>query len=183
MGEFMYICTFFNDRTQKGHKNYCYFIEFDCKMRFIGDFSAKTDAKGRVFLPVAFRKILDAEGELRLVLRKDIFQKCLVLYPESVWNAQLDGLRCGLNQWNSKDQMMLRQFVADAEQVELDSQGRLLISKAKLQYAGIEGDVRFLAMVDRVEVWSKQMFEALMEQCDILGGEMEQRFGEKDGIF
>jgi MraZ protein len=114
---------------------------------------------------------------------KDIFQKCLVLYPESVWNAQLDGLRCGLNQWNSKDQMMLRQFVADAEQVELDSQGRLLISKAKLQYAGIEGDVRFLAMVDRVEVWSKQMFEALMEQCDILGGEMEQRFGEKDGIF
>ena len=79
--------------------------------------------------------------------------------------------------------MMLRQFVADAEQVELDSQGRLLISKAKLQYAGIEGDVRFLAMVDRVEVWSKQMFEALMEQCDILGGEMEQRFGEKDGIF
>lgn len=182
-GEFMYICTFFNEKAQKERGNHCHFIELDCKMRFIGDYSAKADAKGRVFLPVAFRKILDAEGEQGLVLRKDVFQKCLVLYPESVWNAQLDGLRRGLNQWNSKDQMMLRQFVADAELVELDSQGRLLISKNKLQYAGIEGDVRFLAMVDRIEVWSRQMFEALMEQCDILGGEMEQRFGEKDGIF
>lgn len=182
-GEFMYICTFFNEKAQKERENHCYFIELDCKMRFIGDYSAKADAKGRVFLPVAFRKILDAEGEQGLVLRKDVFQKCLVLYPESVWNAQLDGLRGGLNQWNSKDQMMLRQFVVDAELVELDNQGRLLISKNKLQYAGIEGDVRFLAMVDRIEVWSKQMFEALMEQCDALGGEMEQKFGEKDGLF
>ena len=64
-------------------------------MRFVGDFQAKTDAKGRVFLPAAFRKILEAEGELELVLRRDVFQHCLVLYPESVWNQQLDELKQG----------------------------------------------------------------------------------------
>lgn len=149
-------------------------------MRFIGDYSAKTDAKGRVFLPVAFRKILDAEGERGLVLRRDVFQKCLVLYPESVWNEQLDGLRRGLNPWNSKEQMMLRQFVADAEFVELDGQGRMLVPKAKLHYAGIEGDVRFLAMVDRIEVWSKWALEELIGSHDELGSEMEQKFGQKE---
>lgn len=146
-------------------------------MRFIGDYPAKADAKGRVFLPAAFRKILEAEGELRLVLRNDVFQKCLVLYPESVWNVQLDALRSQMNPWDRRQQMVLRMFEVDAEPVELDAQGRLLISKRKLQYAGIEGDVRFLAMVDRIEIWSKQALEELISQNDGLGGELEALFG------
>ncbi|MBR1667204.1 MAG: division/cell wall cluster transcriptional repressor MraZ [Bacteroidaceae bacterium] len=151
-------------------------------MRFIGDYPAKTDAKGRVFLPVAFRKVLDAEEEKNLVLRNDVFQKCLVLYPESVWNAQLDSLRSQVNQWNSRQQMALRRFEADAEPIELDKNGRLLISKRKLQYAGIEGDVRFLAMVDRIEIWSKAALEEVMNSSVDLGSEMEAMFGQPDGM-
>ena len=157
-----------------------YTSERKMTMRFIGDYGAKTDAKGRAFLPAPFRKILDAEGEKNLVLRSDVFQKCLVLYPESVWNAQLDSLRAQVNQWNSKQQMMLRKFEADAEPIELDSNGRLLISKRKLQYAGIESEVRFLAMVDRIEIWSKQALEELMSSTDDLGHEMEEAFGKVD---
>ena len=56
-------------------------------MRFLGNIEAKMDAKGRAFLPAVFRKILqaggsgtaDADNSLRLVLRKDVFQPCLVL--------------------------------------------------------------------------------------------------------
>ena len=55
-------------------------------MRFFGDFPAKTDAKGRVFLPAAYRKVLAANGEEKLVMRRDLHQACLVLYPESLWN-------------------------------------------------------------------------------------------------
>lgn len=149
-------------------------------MQFIGEYPAKADAKGRVFLPAAFRKVLEAENEQGLVLRQDIFQHCLVLYPESVWGAQLDELRGRINQFNSKQQMLLRMFEADAEPVELDSQGRLLISKRKLQYAGIESDVRFLAMVDRIEIWSKQALEELKAQNENLGQELENMFGQLD---
>jgi MraZ protein len=122
--------------------------------------------------------VLDAEEEKNLVLRQDVFQKCLVLYPESVWNAHLDSLRAKVNPWNSKEQMMLRKFEADAEPIELDKNGRLLISKRKLQYAGIEADVRFLAMVDRVEIWSKQALEEVMKGADNLGEELESLFGQ-----
>ena len=48
-------------------------------MRFLGSIEAKTDAKGRAFLPAAFRKVLQAAGEERLVMRKHIHQLCLVL--------------------------------------------------------------------------------------------------------
>ena len=145
-------------------------------MRFVGDYTAKTDAKGRVFLPAIFRRQLDGMDEEALILRKDVFQKCLVLYPMSVWNAQVDDLQSRLSPWDRKDQMMLRQFVADAEQVELYSQGRILLSKNKLQYAGITSEVRFLAVVDRIEIWSKDALDALMAEADgNLGDDIEGR--------
>lgn len=145
-------------------------------MRFVGDYTAKTDAKGRVFLPAIFRRQLDGMDEEALILRKDVFQKCLVLYPMSVWNAQVDDLQSRLSPWDRKDQMMLRQFVANAEQVELDSQGRILLSKNKLQYAGITSEVRFLAVVDRIEIWSKDALDALMAEADgNLGDDIEGR--------
>lgn len=145
-------------------------------MRFVGDYTAKTDAKGRVFLPAIFRRQLDGMDEEALILRKDVFQKCLVLYPMSVWNAQVDDLQSRLSPWDRKDQMMLRQYVADAEQVELDSQGRILLSKNKLQYAGITSEVRFLAVVDRIEIWRKDALDALMAEADgNLGDDIEGR--------
>ena len=92
MGNKTYICTLFNVHGQKRLKISTNKFEREMTNRFIGDYGAKTDAKGRVFLPAPFRKVLEAEGEKSLVLRNDVFQKCLVLYPESVWNEQLDAL-------------------------------------------------------------------------------------------
>lgn len=145
-------------------------------MRFIGDYSAKTDAKGRVFLPSALRKILNAEGETKLVLRKDVFQKCLVLYPESVWNERLDDLKSHLNLWKREHQAVLRKFCADAETMELDSNGRVLIAKSKLQYAEIGADVRFLGVDDKIEVWSKENLDKLLESEGNLCDEIENLF-------
>ena len=98
-------------------------------MRFLGNIEAKTDSKGRAFLPAVFRKVLQASGEENLVLRKDIFQQCLVLFPESVWNARVDLLKSQLKQWKPSHQQILRQFVSEAEVVSLDGNGRFLISK------------------------------------------------------
>lgn len=145
-------------------------------MRFIGDYTAKTDAKGRVFLPSALRKMLSAEDVTGLVLRRDVFQKCLTLYPVSVWNESLDALKARLNPWDRKHQDVLRRFAADAEYIELDSNGRMLISKPKLQYAEIGADVRFLAVDDRIEVWSKELLDAHLSEENDLGAELEGLF-------
>ena len=104
-------------------------------MRFLGNIEAKTDAKGRVFLPAAFRKVLQSLGSEPLVLRKDVFQSCLVLYPEQVWNEQMDLLRQRLSRWNQQHQLIFRQFVSDVEIVVLDGNGRFLIPKRYLKMA------------------------------------------------
>lgn len=136
-------------------------------MRFLGNIEAKIDAKGRAFLPAVFRKELQGAGEERLVVRKDIFQPCLVLYPESVWNRQMDELRSRLNRWDSTHQAVFRQFVADAEAATLDANGRFLIMKRHLKAAGIDRAVRFIGMDDAIEIWSGDKAEStFMEQED-----------------
>ena len=125
-------------------------------MRFLGNIEAKTDAKGRAFLPAAFRKVLQTEGEERLVLRKDVFQPCLVLYPESVWNEQMDQMRARLNRWNRQHQQVFRQFVSEVELLTLDGNGRFLIPKRYQRMADIEQDIKFVGMGDTIEIWSSK---------------------------
>lgn len=129
-------------------------------MRFTGTIEAKADTKGRVFFPAAFRRVLGDGEDERLVLAKDAFQPCLVVYPWSVWNAQVDELSGRLSRWNAAHRSLFRQFVSDVEVFTLDTNGRFLIPKRYAQMAGISQDVVFLGMDDTVEVWSKLQFAA-----------------------
>lgn len=134
-------------------------------MRFLGNIEAKTDSKGRAFLPATFRKILQVSGEENLVLRKDVFQPCLVVYPESVWNEQLDSLRAKLSRWNAKEQQIYRTFIADAIMLTLDGNGRFLIPKRLCKLANIEQAIRFVGMGDTIEIWrSEGEEESFMDQ-------------------
>ena len=142
-------------------------------MRFIGNIEAKVDAKGRAFLPAAFRKVLQESGEESLVLRKDIFEPCLVLYPESAWNRQLDMLRQKLNRWDGKKQAMFRQFVIDAELITLDSNGRMVIPKRHLKLAEIEQDVRFIGMDDTIEIWNADTANGAFMDADAFAQQLE----------
>ncbi|MBR5542066.1 MAG: division/cell wall cluster transcriptional repressor MraZ [Bacteroides sp.] len=128
-------------------------------MRFLGNSEAKTDVKGRVFLPAIFRKQLQMFAEEYLIMRKDIFQSCLVLYPESAWNEQMNQLRDRLNRWDPKHQALFRQFVSDVEIVSLDNNGRFLIPKRYMRLASIEQDVRFIGMDNTIEIWAKEIVE------------------------
>lgn len=128
-------------------------------MRFLGNIEAKTDSKGRVFLPATFRKVLQGAGEEQLVMRKDIHQKCLVLYPESVWNERVDALRARVNEWDDEGKMVLRQYMKEAEVVTLDGNGRFLIPKRYLQMAEIEQTVRFIGLTDTIEIWAAEKAE------------------------
>lgn len=143
-------------------------------LQFLGNIEAKADAKGRIFVPAVFRKRLQNEGEEFLVLRKDIFQECLVLYPGSVWEKELELLRSRLNKWNKEQQQLFRQFVLDAERVELDANGRVLIPRRYLQMVSIESDVRFLGVDETIEIWAKEKLEGPLVAPDEFSSKLQQ---------
>ena len=148
-------------------------------MRFIGNIEAKSDSKGRVFVPAYFRRALQVAGSSKLMMRKDIFQDCLVLYPEESWNRQLDALRSRLDRWNAHHQMIFRQFVADVEEINIDSNGRILIPKRYMKMAGIEQEVRFIGMDDTIEIWAKEKLEQPFMDAATFGAEIEKIMTDK----
>ena len=135
------------------------------------------DTKGRAFLPATFRKVLQGGGDERLVLRKDVFQPCLVLYPESVWNEQMDAMRARLNRWNKQQQQVFRQFVSQVEIVTLDGNGRFLIPRRYLRMAEIEQDIKFTGMGDTIEIWNSQKAEQQQMKPEEFGAALEELMG------
>lgn len=148
-------------------------------IRFLGNIEAKVDTKGRVFIPVTFRKQLQSASESRLIMRKDIFQDCLALYPESVWNEALNELRNRLNKWNSRHQLIFRQFVSDVEEICPDSNGRILIPKRYLQICGIQSDIRFIGVDDKIEIWSKEKTERPFMSPEEFSAALEEVMNDK----
>jgi len=127
---------------------------------FIGKYEAKADVKGRIFIPSNYRKLLPDGEKERVVMRKDAENDCLIIFPEHVWNEMVQELKAKLDEWNPEDQMLLMQFVSDAEWLDIDSQGRILLTKKNLQAVGIENsEVLFVGMIDRFAVWSKVRYE------------------------
>lgn len=135
---------------------------------FIGNIDAKFDDKGRVFIPAAYRKILSDEESLRLVMRRDTDNACLVFYPERVWNQRVDQLHEALDDWNPEDELLLMQYVSEAELLEPDNQGRVLLNKKNMEHLGAKQDLVFVGMLDRFALWSREQYdERRMDQREL----------------
>lgn len=131
-------------------------------MSFIGQFQAKLDSKNRVFLPSGFRRHLQAgsAGDVTLVVRKDFFENCLVIYPESQWQAEVEKVRSKLNRFDNAQQMVYRKLVSEAQEVTLDANGRMLVSRNLLDKVGIGQEVLFVGMEQTIEMWAPGTAEA-----------------------
>ena len=135
---------------------------------FIGNIEARLDGKGRVFIPASYRKILAEMGSAHIVMRRDTDNECVIFYPEHVWHAKVSQLRSALDEWNPEDQMILMQFMSEAEMLEMDSQGRVLLQKKNLEMIGAQQDILFVGMLDRFAIWNPTVFnEKQMSQKDL----------------
>ena len=141
---------------------------------FIGKYDAKADVKGRIFIPSSYRKLLPEGDRSKVVMRKDADNDCLVLYPGTVWENEIETLRARLNKWNKEQQQVFRQFVLDAERIEMDASGRILIPKRYMQLVDIESDVRFLGVDDTIEIWAKEKLEKPLVDPDDFSTQLQR---------
>lgn len=148
-------------------------------MRFSGNIKAKLDSKGRVFLPATFRRVLLSNNQEFLYLRKDVFQNCIVIYAESVWDKILSQMRLKLNRWIPEEQEIFRQFMIDAEMVTLDSNGRLLLSKKILSFVNIGDKVSFLGVDDTIEIWAQEELDKHRIDSDVFKNKISGIMGSK----
>ena len=128
--------------------------EYQPIMSFIGQFPVRLDAKNRAFMPAGFRRILQQSESQTLVVRKDYFENCLVVYPAAQWQEEIAKVRAKLNRFDGNQQMVYRKLVSEAQEVQLDSNGRMLLPQALLDKVGIKQDALFVGMEQTIEIWA-----------------------------
>ncbi len=146
---------------------------------FIGDYACKIDAKGRIILPMAFKKQMPADSQDHFVVRKDIFENCLVIYSLEDWNRQIEKIRSRINPYNREHNMFLRNFFKGTAELSLDNNNRLLIPKRLLDLAGAERDVVLAGQDGRIEIWAADNYEKIDMPSDEFANLAEKLMGSK----
>ena len=130
----------------------------------IGTYECKVDAKGRLMLPVAFKKQLASVAEKGFVLKRAVFQPCLELYPMQEWESMMQNVN-KLNRFKKKNNDFMRRFTAGVKSVDLDVSGRLLISKDLVGFAGITKEIVVTSAVNIIEIWDKDKYEKAIDDA------------------
>jgi MraZ protein len=146
---------------------------------FIGDYTCKVDAKGRIILPMAFKRQMPAGAQDHFVVRKDIFERCLVLYSIEDWNRQIEKIRSRINPYNREHNLFLRNFFKGTAELTLDNNNRLLVPKRLMDLASIQRDVVLAGQDGRIEMWSADMYEKIGMPSDDFANLAEKLMGNR----
>lgn len=146
---------------------------------FIGDYTCRVDAKGRIILPSAFKKQMPAGAPDHFVIRKDIFEACLVLYSIEDWNRQLEKIRSTINPYNREHNLFLRNFFKGTAELVLDSNNRLLVPRRLLDIAGISKDAVLAGQDGRIEMWAADRYEKIGIPGDEFANLAEKLMGNR----
>ena len=131
-------------------------------VNLIGTYECKVDAKGRLMVPSALKKQLAPMLQEGFVIKRAVFQSCLELYPMEEWNKLMKKMN-GLNRFKKKNNDFIRRFTAGVKTVEVDTNGRLLIPKDLVGFAGIGKEIVLSSAINIVEIWDKEKYEQTLE--------------------
>ena len=128
---------------------------------FIGEYTVKIDDKGRMVFPSAFKSLMPADGDMRFVIKKDIFEDCLEMYTFEEWEHQSSAVKSRLNFFNRDHAMFWRDYMRDRAIVEPDGKvGRISVPKKLLEAIGVNKEVVFSGNDYKIEIWAREKFEA-----------------------
>ena len=103
---------------------------------FRGATSLNLDAKGRLVVPSRHRDALMNQSAGQLVLTAHP-HRCLLLYPQPAWEP-IQAKIMSLSSFDRQSSALQRLLVGYAEDMEMDSAGRLLVSPALREFAQLE---------------------------------------------
>ncbi len=141
--------------------------------QLLGEYECKVDTKGRLRLPTDLLGQLPEGERTKFILIRG-FEKYLKLYTTTAWQkimADMDSL----SDYKKEEGDFVRYFARGAQPVELDSADRMLLGRRLKEYAGIESDVVINAFGSRIEIWSAEQYDQMLNNEPENFSEMAER--------
>lgn len=139
---------------------------------FIGEYSHNLDDKGRLAIPVKFRRELSKGA----VVTRGI-DSCLFVYTKTGWAKLAEKLAAlPISQANSR--AFSRLMLAGAMDMEVDKQGRAIVPEYLRVFAGLKKEVIIAGLGGRLEIWDDAKWKTYKTQTESESGSIAERMAE-----
>jgi MraZ protein len=139
---------------------------------FIGEYSHNLDDKGRLAVPVKFRRELSKGAVVTRGL-----DNCLFLFTKTEW-AKLAEKLAALPFSQANSRAFARLMLAGAMDVILDKQGRIILPEYLRQFAGLKKSAVIAGLYSRLEIWDQDMWNKYKNQTESHSNEIAERMAE-----
>ncbi|MFN2543134.1 MAG: division/cell wall cluster transcriptional repressor MraZ [Actinomycetota bacterium] len=123
-----------------------------------GTHTYQLDPKGRMSLPARFRAVFSEGAYLTLGQ-----EGCLYALPREEWERQKEEARANPAS-DPQARAYARFFFGNAEPVDLDNQGRLLVPQKLRGQVGIAREAVVRGVGSYMEIWERERFETYEQQ-------------------
>jgi len=123
-------------------------------MIFRGINNLALDTKGRMAMPARYRERLMETCGGRLVVTVDR-DGCLLVYPLHEWEV-IESQLVNLPSMNKQSRLLQRLLIGYATEMELDSQGRILMPTVLREYAKLDKKIVLIGQGKKFEIWDEQ---------------------------
>jgi MraZ protein len=123
---------------------------------FLGEYLHNVDSKGRLAVPARFRSKIERGA----VLTRGV-DPCLYVYPMETWEEKARELSAAITDPRLL-RLVERRFFGMAHELELDTQGRIVVPAKFRQYAELSAEAMVIGARDRFEIWSVAGWEAYL---------------------
>ena len=137
------------------------------------------DAKGRIVLPARYRERLVEISNSQLVVTIDTDQPCLLIYPLNEWEIIEEKIEA-LPSFNPTTRRIQRLLIGHATDVEVDTNGRMLLSNPLRDYAQLGRKVVLIGQGKKFELWDEALWTQRMGEWlgDNTDAEMPEALAE-----
>jgi MraZ protein len=139
---------------------------------FIGEYQHSLDEKGRIAIPVKFRKEL-ADGA---VVTRGV-DHCLVVYTAAEWE-KLAARLANLPIASANNRAFARLMLAGAMDSPLDGQGRVIVPDYLRSYATLGKKVVLAGLYNRLEIWDAAKWDEFKSRTEIASADIAEKLGE-----
>jgi MraZ protein len=139
---------------------------------FIGEYSVTIDDKGRLSVPVKFRKELKKKAIVTRGLDNSLF-----LYTESEWKKVAEKL-AALPFAKANTRAFSRLMLAGAMDCDMDKNGRVILPEYLRTFAKIQKRAVIAGLYNRLEIWSEELWKRYKNETEKDSNEIAEQLGE-----
>ena len=132
--------------------------------RFVANFTLRLDAKGRVSIPATYRAVLARDGFEGLYCYPALDQPAIDAGGNALL-AEIDVLITGYPPYSDEREAFTLSLYGTSETLKIDGEGRVILSDALKNHAGITEAIAFVGLGHKFQIWEPGRFRAQLAEA------------------